>query len=211
VVQIDETAFRSRTREDRRLEILRRAAAVFREKGYHGAGMREIAEGLGLAPGALYYYFGSKEDLLLACQEVSLERMLDGGRRIARTKAPADERLRDLVTMHLDLTLDVLGGSAAHVEFQALPARRLKQVVKRRDRYERMVRRIIEEGIAAGTFRRVDVKMTAMALLGALNWTVVWWRPEGPWRPKHLVDGFLDVFLEGLRAPETGKAREKKR
>ena len=49
---------------DRRMEILRQAASVFREKGYHGAGMREIAKGIGVAPGALYYYFESKEDLL---------------------------------------------------------------------------------------------------------------------------------------------------
>ncbi|MHC4731170.1 MAG: TetR/AcrR family transcriptional regulator, partial [Planctomycetota bacterium] len=50
----------------KRAEILRRAAQVFRRKGFHGAGMREIAKGLGMAPGALYYYFESKEDLLYA-------------------------------------------------------------------------------------------------------------------------------------------------
>ena len=50
---------------ERRLEILRRAAEVFRAKGFHGAGMREIAEGLGLAPGALYYYFPSKDGAAL--------------------------------------------------------------------------------------------------------------------------------------------------
>ena len=52
-------------------------AAVFRQKGFHGAGMREIARGLGMAPGALYYYFKSKEDLLYACQTLSLKRLLE--------------------------------------------------------------------------------------------------------------------------------------
>ena len=64
---------------ERRLEILRAAAEVFRRKGFAAAGMREIAEALSLAPGALYYYFESKEDLLHACQEESLRLLLGRG------------------------------------------------------------------------------------------------------------------------------------
>jgi AcrR family transcriptional regulator len=199
---------RARRRDARRLEILRRAAEVFRAKGYHGAGMREIADGLGLAPGALYYYFRSKEDLLQACQELSLERLVAGGRRIAREARPAPERLRDLVAMHLDLTLDVLGGSAAHVQFQALPAARLEPVLRRRDLYERIVRGVIEDGIRDGAFRAVDAKLASMALLGALNWTVVWWRPGGSWTPRDLTAGVADLFLAGLSAGVVGDAKE---
>ena len=183
---------------DRRREILRQAAHVFREKGYHGAGMREIAAGIGVAPGALYYYFESKEDLLYACQDISLTRLLEAGEALATSDAPADERLRALIATHLDLTLDELGGSAAHVEFHALPEERLREIVAKRDRYEAQIRTILEEGIREGVFREVDVKLTALALLGALNWTVVWWRPEGRWSPKDLVGGFTDVLLSGL-------------
>jgi AcrR family transcriptional regulator len=200
----------ARRRDERRLEILRRAAAVFRAKGYHGAGMREIADGLGLAPGALYYYFRSKEDLLQACQELSLERLVTGGREIARSSRPAPRRLGDLVAMHLDLTLDVLGGSAAHVQFQALPASRLKAVVRRRDEYERIVRDVIEDGIREGAFRAVDAKLAALVLLGALNWTVVWWKPGERWTPRDLTAGVIDLLLAGLCARDGGAPREER-
>jgi AcrR family transcriptional regulator len=184
---------------ERRLEILRRAAAVFREKGFQGAGMREIAEGLGLAPGALYYYFPSKTDLLYACQAVSLDRLIEGARRVAREGGPAPERLRRLVDHHLEVILDVLGGSAAHLEFGALPPERRREIVRRRDAYERIVRKVIREGGEDGTLRVVDEKTTAMALLGALNWTVVWWRPEGKRTTTDLGRTYADLFLRGLR------------
>lgn len=184
---------------DRRTEILRRAAAVFREKGYHGAGMREIAEGLGLAPGALYYYFESKDDLLYACQEISLDRLIAGAEAIAQAPGGAPAKLARLVRAHLDLTLDELGGSAAHVEFHALPPERLAEIVRRRDAYEALLRGVIAEGVAAGAFRPVDEKLTVMALLGALNWTVVWWDPEGPLGSRDLMASFVDLFVEGLR------------
>jgi AcrR family transcriptional regulator len=191
---------------DRRTEILRRAAAVFREKGYHGAGMREIAAGLEMTPGSLYYYFRSKEDLLYACQQISLTRLIESARRILRRPAPADENLRALIAAHLDLTLDELGGSAAHVEFHALPDDLLTEIVEMRDVYEKLFRRSIRRGIKDGVFRAVDVKLTTMALLGALNWSVVWYKPEGRWSSPDLVAAFADIFVEGLCAAHVGAA-----
>ena len=204
MVQID-----AQTRKpDRRAEILRQAAAVFREKGFHGAGVREIADGLGLAPGALYYYFESKDDLLHACQDISLTRLIETARRITKGTAAADAQLRDLIAAHLDLTLDELGGSAAHVEFHALPEAKLEEIVAKRDVYERLIRRLIRRGIKEGTFRDVDVKLTTMALLGALNWSVVWWDPAGRWSSPDLVKGFADVFVDGLKNGNTNGSRK---
>ncbi|MHC4550035.1 MAG: TetR family transcriptional regulator [Planctomycetota bacterium] len=187
------------TRSDsKRAEILRRAAQVFRRKGFHGAGMREIAEGLGVAPGALYYYFESKEDLLYACQTLSLQRLLESARSIVGTDLAADEKLRRLIHAHLGHILDELGGSFAHIEFHALPEPLLKEVVSKRDAYERLVRRVLREGIDAGRFRPADVKLAALSLLGALNWTVVWWRPEGHRDLAGVADQMAATFLEGL-------------
>lgn len=184
--------------EAKRAEILRRAAAVFRQKGFYGAGMREIARGLGMAPGALYYYFKSKEDLLYACQTLSLKRLLESARRITAEPASPDAKLARLIRAHLGHVLDELGGSFAHIEFHALPAPLLEEVVSKRDAYEKLVRDVLQEGVARGRFRETDVKLTALALLGALNWTVVWWRPEGGRDLEAVADQMTKTFLEGL-------------
>jgi TetR/AcrR family transcriptional regulator, cholesterol catabolism regulator len=186
-------------RADRkRAEILRRAAEVFRRKGFRGAGMREIATGLGLAPGALYYYFESKEDLLHACQRLSLERLLKSATEIAADAAPPAAKLRRLVHAHLSHVLGELGGSFAHVEFHALPDAQLAEVVSWRDAYERIVRDLLDEGIRAGAFRAVDGKLATLALLGALNWAAVWWRPDGALSVALVAEGTADLFLKGL-------------
>jgi len=205
MVQTDADSPRTK---DRRAEILRQAAAVFREKGFHAAGMREIAAGLGIAPGALYYYFASKDDLLHACQDISLTRLVGAAKAILAREAPADEQLGALIAAHLDLTLDELGGSAAHVEFHALPEAQLAEIVKKRDVYEGLIRRLIQRGIDEGTFRPVDAKLTTMALLGALNWSVVWWNPDGRWSSPDLVHGFADVFVDGLRTSRSNGSRK---
>jgi len=185
--------------EEKRAAILRGAAEVFRRKGFHGAGMREIAAGLGMAPGALYYYFESKEDLLYGCQILSLQRLLKSARRIAGDDAAPHEKLRRLVRAHLGHILDELGGSFAHIEFHALPEPLLGDVVSKRDAYERVVRKILREGIDRGVFRAMDVKLAALALLGALNWTVVWWKPEGNHDLDEVANQLAGTFLTGLK------------
>ena len=186
--------------EDRRREILRAAAAVFRAKGFHGAGMRDIAAALGVAPGGLYYYFPSKESLLYACQDLSLSRLIALAEEQCAATGPFESRLRAVAAGHLDQTLDELGGSAAHIEFYDLPAEQLRDIVAKRDRYERAMRALIQAGIDDGAFRSVDTKLTTLTILGALIWTVVWWRPDGPLTTEQLVDGLLDPILSGLRS-----------
>jgi AcrR family transcriptional regulator len=162
--------------------------------------MREIAAGLEMAPGALYYYFESKEDLLYTCQVLSLKRLLTSARRIARAGVPADEKLRQLVQAHLRYVLGELGGSFAHIEFHTLPEARFAEVVSKRDTYERLLRGVIREGIESGVLRKVDVKLSALALLGALNWTVVWWRPEGHKSLDAVASQITETFLGGMLA-----------
>ena len=184
--------------EAKRAEILRKAAAVFGRKGFHKAGMRDIARGLGMAPGALYYYFESKEDLLYSCQMLSLRRLLTSAREIAGSDDPADLKLGRLVRAHLAHILEHLGGGLAHVEFQALPGEQLASVVAHRDEYEAILRGVVVAGIESGVFVDTDVKLVTLTLLGALNWTVVWWKPEGE-SVDVLAERMTETILGGLK------------
>jgi AcrR family transcriptional regulator len=154
-----------------------------------------------LRPGALYYYFASKDDLLFALQDEALKRLVEGARRIARSPEPTPERLRALVAFHLEVTLGELGGSVAHLEFGALPPARLKEVVRRRDAYEAVVTRVVRGGVKDGSLCAVDPRTATWWILGALNWTAMWWRPEGKIGPAELAATFSRLMLDGLAAP----------
>ena len=182
----------------RRAEILRRAAEAFREHGFHGAAMRDIAKSLGMTPGNVYYYFEGKGDLLYACQKAALRTLLAAARRSARSTVSAAEKISRIAEAHILCLLEETGGSAAHLEFRALPGKRRTEIAKGRDAYERVVRGVIEAGIAAGTFRPVDAKLATLAMLGTLNSTVVWWRPEGPRHPKEIAAAFATLIVGGL-------------
>lgn len=175
MVQIDQGAGRKR-------EILEGASRVFRARGLHAAGMRDIAAELGMAVGNLYYYFRDKEDLLAFVQESALARLLEMAARVRALDLPADGKLRLLLEEHVVSLNDPeegTPGSLAHLEVEALGEERRAAVLARRDEYEQIVRSLIDEGMDQGLFRRADPKVASLALLGSVNWTVKWFRPEG--------------------------------
>ncbi len=180
------------------MEILRSAAAAFRDRGFEASGMREIARAVDLTPGALYHYFENKSELLYFCQEYSADRLLEKARDVLRLRSSWEAKLRALVTHHVLCTLDELHGSAAHIEFHALPGERLAKIIAKRDEYEAIVRRVLSGGMKAGEFVRGDPKMLGLAILGAVNWTARWYRPDGGKSPAGIAAEFSNYLVRGL-------------
>jgi AcrR family transcriptional regulator len=198
VVQISPSPRSAEKVDARKAEILRLAADAFRERGYHGASMKDIAAALGTTAGSLYYYFHGKDDLLYFCQRHALDLLLEGARRAAAAGGTAAERVRALVRSHVLCLLDATGGSAANLEFRSLEPKARAEIAARRDAYERIVRAAIARGVKAGELRRVDPKLATLAILGAVNGTVVWYRPDGPKTPAEIADAFADSLVGGL-------------
>ncbi len=193
-------ARRTRRRTEARQAILRAAARVFRDRGFAATGMREIAEAADLSTANLYYYFPSKADILFYCQDHSVERMLEAVRASADAAGGAGERLRRVITAHLLCTLDELDGAAAHTEVEVLPEILRSRIVAKRDRYERAVRGLVEDGIRAGTFADGDAALLTRAVLGACNWTTRWYRPGGRLTPARIAATYADYLVKGLLA-----------
>src|SRR5688572_2085291 len=183
-------------------EILEAASRVFRARGLHAAGMRDIAAELGMAVGNLYYYFRDKEDLLAFVQESALSRLLEMAARVRALDLPADRRLRLLLEEHvvgLNDPEEGTPGSLAHLEVEALGEERRAGVLARRDEYEQIVRSLIEEGMDQGMFRRADPKVASLALLGSVNWTVKWFRPEGGKSAREIGRQIAEMMVRSLR------------
>jgi len=188
----------------RRLEILRAAGREFRTRGFTETGMREIAAAAALSPGNLYNYFQGKHEILFFCQDNSLDRLLASLENARRLRMSAAERLRLVIISHLRCVLDEVEGSAAHLLQTSLPQRLQHALVAKRDRYEEGVRRLIISGIRSGEFVSCDPALATRALLGALNWSVRWFSPEGALTATQIAEGFSDYLIRGLLAkPQT--------
>ena len=169
--------------EARRLEILRAAARVFRRYGIAAAGMREIADEAGLSPGNLYYYFDSKDELLVFCQERTLEHMLaavDAAKAASRSSA---EQLRAILRAHVHALLDEMEGATAHLELDSLPE---------------ALRALVVQGVARGEFAPCDAALVTRAMLGAVNWTARWFRPDGAQSAGEVADNISQYLVKGL-------------
>jgi len=182
-----------------RIEILKSAAAAFRKLGYHGATVQQIAAALHMKKGNLYYYFKNKEEILFACHEYSHDRLQELLDDAVRSTAPAEAKLRRLITGAVHVILDELHGTALLLDLEALSPSHLKAVVHRRDRFDRGMRLIIEEGMATGRFAPGDPKLLGFAMLGALNWISRWFNPRGPSSSEDIATRFADYLIAGLR------------
>src|SRR5499433_266191 len=142
--------------------ILRAATALFRARGYHGSSMRTLARGLRMEPASLYYHFPSKQDILFAI----LDRTLDGLRHAVT--AADDDRARLQAAVRFHVLFHVRRRQEAflsHSELRSLTPGNLRRVLAKRDEYEHVVRGLLAAGVRAGVFQVADVKLTAMAVL----------------------------------------------
>ena len=211
MVQISQAAAapaRGASRADlTRHRILEAASRVFRRRGLEATGMRDIASEMGMHVGNLYYYFEDRSALLAFCQEATLDRLLALAARVEAAAVPADHKLRLLIAGHVVELNEGVPGSLAHLEVEAIAAARRPVILARRDAYEESWRRVIADGIASRLFRRVDPGTAARALLGAVNWTVKWYRAGGERSAAQIGDDFADLLVGGLLVERASKRR----
>jgi AcrR family transcriptional regulator len=174
--------------------------AAFRRRGFHGASMHEIARALGMQKGNLYYYFKSKEAILFFCHDYSLDILLERLRVVERQQAAPAAKLRRLIVAFIHMILDELHGTALTMDLQALSKPHFRKVVAKRDRFDRGVRALIEDGMRKGEFRPGDAKLHTFAVLGAANWITRWYDPAGKAGSDEIAQAFAELLVGGLQA-----------
>ncbi len=182
-----------------RQQIHTAAAQIFSQKGYHATSMQDIAEAVGRKKASLYHHIASKQEILLAVLDQALDLVIEQVSKAIEADAPLPEKLRLAMRTYLQ-TLAEDGELAAVLllEHRSLSPGLHSRHLPRRDRFERLWRDVIEEGVNSGAFECDDPAQAARALLGLMNWTITWYRPDGPLTPVQIADQFVDLLLRGL-------------
>jgi TetR/AcrR family transcriptional regulator, cholesterol catabolism regulator len=182
--------------------ILAEACQLFATRGFDGTSIRDIANAVGISNAALYHYFADKDELLARIVINVIERQCElMERRIVPGDPPA-EKLRAFMRAYADFFEENMAESiASSRSFSALenPVQR-ERAIYWRDRYENMLRAIVQEGMDSGEFREGDVALTGRAVLSCLNWMYRWYSPSGSLRPQDIVDTYADILIGGISA-----------
>jgi AcrR family transcriptional regulator len=198
---------RSAKWELRRQAIIDTSAHVFAQRGFHATSTAELCQANEIGKGALYYYIGSKEQLLVAIHDRVMDEVLLSADRVASTGGTPPERLA-LLGAGL---LDVIHSFPDHVwvflhEFPAFTGANAEVFRRRRREYEQRVEQLFEEGQRSGHFRAIDPPMAAKAWLGMHNYTYLWMRASGRVGVQDLAAQYADIFVRGISNPPIGGA-----
>jgi len=196
----------------RRREIEDAASSLFREHGYSGTSVRDIARALDIQGASLYAHVTSKQDVLWSIVERTATRF-----EVAADSALAGadpepvpgpgSRLAALVRAHVGVVTDDIERASVFVhEWRSLSTERRAEMGRRRDVYEKRFRSVIADGVTAGTFAPVDPATAAAFVLTALNGIVTWYRPEGRLKPTALAEAYADLALRAVLAIEPEEA-----
>jgi AcrR family transcriptional regulator len=189
---------RESDRREKREAVLRTAAQAFCEQGVRATSLDDIAERLHVTKPTLYHYFRNKDEILAECVGVGLAMIDEAIAEVVGEDSSALDRLKaalhryaEIMTMDFGMCLNRIG------EAELPPASR-KALRAHKRKIDERIRGLIEEGVADGSIRASDVRLTAFTVAGALNWIARWYDSEGPLTPDEIARTCVDVLVHGL-------------
>lgn len=193
--------------ERTRQRILDAAAKVFREHGYANARLSDIAQLANMQTGSLYYHFASREDLVAEILRLGIETAWEHVREavdaLPAGTAPVD-RLAAAIRAHTLAVLEISDYSSAQARIvgQVPPEVHRAHMVHQR-KYGEYWNELLVAAQDTGAVRAdVDPFVTRMLILGALNWTAEWYKPQRGVRPDLVADQAVAMVLAGIADPE---------
>ncbi|MER2107555.1 MAG: TetR/AcrR family transcriptional regulator [Solibacillus sp.] len=182
--------------------IIKESIDLFDKKGFSKTSIQDIVDTIGVTKGTFYYYFKSKQELLMDIHLNYIKELLSEQEVILN-----DEYLSNKVKMHKLIYLIIkdikIHGKSARVfnrEFRHLDDKQLKLVNDYRKKFRINLQRLFEEGIEKGEFRndlRSDIVI--FGVLGMVNRSHNWYNPDGEVSEEELVSTYMDIILNGIK------------
>ncbi len=162
--------------------------------------MKELAAAAGIRSATLYYYFPSKEDLLVRIMGATLDDLhAEVEDAVGNASGPVEQlsaAMRAHIHFHLARHREVF---LCDAELRALGPMNRAKVVEQRDRYEAVFRRVLAAADASGDLRVAHVELVARSMLASCTGVAQWFRPDGQLSEGDVADIYIELFLRALR------------
>jgi TetR/AcrR family transcriptional regulator, cholesterol catabolism regulator len=185
---------------NRREELLRVSARLFREKGFDGTSIRDISSAAGMHSGSPFYHFKTKQDILVAVMEQGLAEGLRGLQDAMVGPDGAEQRLRRMMRAQIRTILEE-GSDFIPVllyDWRSLTEENRRRIVALKDRYDSLWQQVIDELQQEGHVPG-DPQLVRLLVLGAVNWTGSWYKAGGRLSLDEVADGAARLFLRNTQ------------
>jgi len=192
-----------RRSDGRWADVLAAASSVFRDIGYQKATLEDVAREVGINRATLYYYVGTKEELLVALLTAPISAMTVRLEEDATHEGPAREKLAVALRGYVETLeeypeLFIFLRENVHAAMTGPDAEAL---VAEADRYGRILTQIIRDGAESGEFRSdVNPQVAVLGILGMFNWMHRWYRPGGQRSLIEIGDDLVRMSLAAIEA-----------
>lgn len=188
----------SRERAWKRHAVILAAARAFAARGYHNTSLDDLAAALNVTKPTIYSYVDSKEELLFECFRQGVDQILAGFTEAETHGGTARERLMTVARHYAIAVTGDFGWCMVRLEEENLEKNMSAKIKTLKSEVDQGLRKLIRQGVADGSIRASDPKMTAFALAGALNWIAHWHRANDALSPEEIANRVLEIFELGL-------------
>jgi TetR/AcrR family transcriptional regulator, cholesterol catabolism regulator len=191
---------RRNNESNRRDELLRVSAKLFREKGFDGTSIRDISSAAGMHSGSPFYHFKTKQDILVAVMEQGLAEGLRKSEEVMALELPPEQKLKRLIRAQLGTILEE-GNDFIPVllyDWRSLTPANRRRIVALKDRYDALWQQVIDDLQREG-HRPGDAQLMRLLILGAVNWAGTWYRAGGRLSVDEIAVGAAQLFLRNAR------------
>jgi AcrR family transcriptional regulator len=190
-------------------EVYGAAVRLISKHGYSGMSLRQVAAEVGIRMSSVYYYFPSKQDLLVAIMTRTMAELLAAARKaVARASDPVSA-LTYVAEAHVAVHAD--STKAAFVtdsELRSLEPENLRAIIALRDEYQQIFADVLAAGARESLFEIDDLRPTVLAVLSMLNGVATWYRPDGDLTVEQIVQHHMALVLRGIGSPATRREWE---
>ncbi|MFM1652589.1 TetR/AcrR family transcriptional regulator [Brevibacillus sp. B_LB10_24] len=182
-------------------KIIEQSISLFELKGFSQTSIQDVVDRLGVTKGTFYYYFESKEQLLMDIQLQYIDDLLAKQEQIL-LQPDKDWKTKMFEVVALLIKHIRTQGRIARIFYREL--RHLNEenymiIRKKRREFRKNLQKIIEQGIENREFRpdlRAD--LVTFAILGVCNWSNRWYKPDGPVPEDELIRTYMEMLLNGI-------------
>lgn len=193
-----------------RREILEAAANCFMEQGFHATSIDGVARRMGATKGRVYHHYPSKMDLFFDVHRLGMQLLFEAVEPASQQPGDAAQVLTGMMTAHALALFKhhafesvVVQGVHLHRFGATTPAQRavLDELIASRDRFEQLFRQQLVRGQQLGLIADVNPSIAVKTLLGGLQWSLIWYRPErgdSQARREKLAKAMVQTLMDGL-------------